>query len=201
MKLDPPDFFSTLYDTSSLQEVMEALVIHGGQQTLLTFITKAQQFLLQEETVRQSSYALTRASRTLLQGMIGCLPQISDRALCIDELFSFLKTMHFYIEPLLTTKQEKRIAADLVSLLQEERGNKQPPPSLDETKALFQHIERVLALLERILEQKENSIIPRSERSDKQVEKKSFGAIDEEKAVQVILELEREEREVEQKAR
>ena len=64
---------------------------------------------------------------------------------------------------------------------------------------LLLHIEKTLALLEHVLEQKESSIIPRITQNKKTpLQQKGEGSIDEDKAVQLVLELEREERGVQE---
>ena len=197
--LDPPSMVATLYSPPLLHESTDSLFQNGGEEALLSFFQKAIPFLLQCQEGQQSTFLLIPPSRSLIGEMERQLVRVKKKDLFMREAFVLVKEVYSHIEPSLTTNQEKRIGAHLLSLLQE--GLSVDVMTQQRALDLLVRLGDTLALLEHVLKQKTDDLIPRSLQEERKTAPQyDMVGIDEEKAVQLILELEREERKTEKGA-
>lgn len=194
--LDPSSMVYTLYSPTLLHESTESLFQNGGEEILLVFFQKAIPFLLQCQEGQQSASLLIPPTCSLLEDIKQQLVRVRERDLFMREVFKLVKGVYARIEPSLITNQEKSIGAHLLSLLQE--GLSVEKMTLKEASDLLDRLKEILALLGHVFGQKTEDFIPRSlQEEQKAPHPYGMEGIDEEKAVQIILELEREEQKTE----
>jgi hypothetical protein len=195
MDLEPNDVLATLADRQSLQELVDAIEKNSEKKTLLTFFHGCSSFTLEFEEMKKSPILLLHVSSNLVTVMKNKIESIPNYDQLMREAIELVKGVHSLVEPQLTTKQEKSIAGDLLEKIQEASLEENLTPQ--KGKQILFHIGKILALLEHVLEQKDPNEMLKNRNEDLKISSKNpVGTVDEEKAVQMVLELEREEREM-----